>query len=86
MRVFISGGCKNGKSSFAEAWSVFQAGADRPLYYLATMVPRDAEDQARIRQHRLMREGIPFQTIEEPLRIGQALSACDPGGQIMWTV
>lgn len=61
MRVFISGGCKNGKSMFAQRVAVKQGA---PLYYVATMIPYDDEDRARIRRHLKEREGWGFETIE----------------------
>lgn len=36
----------------------------RPLYYVATMIPRDEEDRARIRRHLREREGWGFETLE----------------------
>ncbi len=40
-----------------------------PLYYLATMIPADDEDQARIRRHLSEREGWGFDTIEQGCNI-----------------
>lgn len=76
MNIFISGGCKNGKSYHAQelARSMAQEG-NLPLYYLATMIPRDEEDEARIRRHLSEREGWGFDTIEQGLRICDALSS-----------
>ena len=54
MSVFISGGCKNGKSFYAQR--IAKAGG-APLYYIATMIPHDEEDLARIRRHRDERAG-----------------------------
>ena len=54
MNWFISGGCKNGKSHYAQniAWDMAGkpsgaavtsgAAAEKPLYYLATMIPRES--------------------------------------------
>lgn len=39
MSTFISGGCKNGKSYYAQR--IVKA-AGTPLYYIATMIPHDA--------------------------------------------
>ena len=65
MNVFISGGCKNGKSYYAQRDAKRQAGAaGRPLYYIATMIPHDEEDHARIRRHISEREGWGFETVE----------------------
>lgn len=63
MTVFITGGCKNGKSTFAvrkamELWA--------KRFYVATMIPRDAEDARRVEYHRARREGLGFVTIESP--------------------
>ena len=66
MNVFISGGCKNGKSYYAQRTA--KAEADRkgsPLYYIATMIPHDDEDRARIKRHISEREGWGFATIEQ---------------------
>ena len=46
MTIFISGGCKNGKSTLAEDCCIRLAGGG-PLYYVATMVAYDAEDRER---------------------------------------
>ena len=54
MSTYISGGCKNGKSFYAQR--VAQAGG-APLYYVATMIPHDDEDRARIVRHRQARAG-----------------------------
>ena len=47
MIIYVSGGCKNGKSSLAEDWAKTLSGG-KPLYYIATMIPHDSEDNARI--------------------------------------
>ena len=68
MNVFISGGCKNGKSYYAQKTARDQA-AGRPLYYVATMIPEDEEDRARIARHLRERDGWGFETVEQPVRI-----------------
>ena len=45
------------------------AAAEKPLYYLATMIPRDEEDEARIARHIRERAGMGFETIERGLDI-----------------
>jgi adenosylcobinamide kinase/adenosylcobinamide-phosphate guanylyltransferase len=65
VNIFISGGCKNGKSYYAQSLAKLQAEAGRPLYYVATMKPADEEDQVRIRRHQKEREGWGFETIEQ---------------------
>lgn len=72
MNVFISGGCKNGKSMFAQRVSKRLAG-DGPLYYIATMIPKDDEDRARIARHLRERDGWGFETVECPTNIMAAL-------------
>ena len=65
MNVFISGGAKNGKSSFAQDLAVKMSKEKKcPLYYVATMIPHDNEDRARIQRHRDDRRGLGFKTIE----------------------
>lgn len=63
MKIFISGGCKNGKSTTACRLAT-QLTKGGPLYYVATMIPRDDEDRARIRYHVRKRKGLGFQTVE----------------------
>lgn len=68
MNIFISGGCKNGKSYYAQRAARDQAlKLGKPLYYIATMIPRDEEDRARIRRHLSEREGWGFETLEQPM-------------------
>ena len=58
MNVFISGGCKNGKSMYAQEIARDMAREQGvPMYYLATMIPTDDEDRARIRRHIGERDG-----------------------------
>ena len=67
MNVFISGGCKNGKSYYAQKLAAGMAKEQgKPLYYIATMIPRDEEDRARIRRHLSERDGWGFETLEQP--------------------
>ncbi len=69
MIVFISGGCKNGKSTYAlHAAKALCGGGD--LFYAATMIPRDDEDSRRIERHIREREGWGFRTIEQGTDIG----------------
>lgn len=82
MRIFISGGCKNGKSSLAERLAYEQRGL-KPLYYIATMRANDAEDEARIARHRLQRAAYGFITVEQGEQIASILDSCDPGGSFL---
>ena len=81
MRIFVSGGCKNGKSYYAQRLAKEQQ--TRPLYYIATMKPVDAEDEKRIARHRLERDGWGFITVERHTVIEAILDRCDPGGSFL---
>ena len=81
MNVFISGGCKNGKSMYAQNIARDMAQSQNvPLYYIATMIPTDDEDRARIRRHLSERDGWGFETIEQGRRICDALKAAASRG------
>lgn len=80
MSTFISGGSKSGKSMLAQR--VARAYGP-PLYYVATMVPADAEDEARIRRHREARAGWGFITLERGRDILRCLEAADPSGAFL---
>ncbi|MCL2478276.1 MAG: bifunctional adenosylcobinamide kinase/adenosylcobinamide-phosphate guanylyltransferase [Treponema sp.] len=81
MKIFISGGCKNGKSYLAQ--KLAKAARAGPLYYIATMLPADAEDDQRIARHRREREGWGFNTIEQQRDIEQILRKCDTSGSFL---
>ena len=83
MNVLISGGCKNGKSHDAQKLAKKIAQPEKPLYYLATMVPVDLEDRQRIEKHRSDREGWGFETIEISRDILTATRHCDPSGSFL---
>lgn len=80
MHIYISGGCKNGKSHLAQRLA---KALGRPLYYLATMIPADAEDEARVARHIADREGWGFETIECGRRILTALDGADSAGSFL---
>ncbi len=80
MSTYISGGCKNGKSLWAQR---IAKACGQPLYYVATMLPHDGEDEARIRRHRAERAGWGFITIERGRDILGALEGADPSGAFL---
>ena len=80
MNYFLSGGAKNGKSSFAQEIVCAQSG---PRYYLATMIPHDDEDRLRIRRHLENRAGLGFQTVECGTDILSSLSRMEPDGAVL---
>ena len=82
MTYYISGGCKNGKSMLAQRLCRTIAG-DGPLYYVATMIPHDEEDRARIRRHIADRKGWGFQTLEQGRDLPACLDRADPEGTFL---
>ncbi len=63
MKALITGGAKSGKSAFAENMAVSLCDGGK-LYYLATLIPTDAEDNERIKKHLIKRDGKGFITVE----------------------
>ena len=63
MKALIIGGAGSGKSALAERTAVRLAAGGEKIY-LATMLPADAEDRARIARHRAARGGLGFHTVE----------------------
>ena len=82
MTIFLSGGCKNGKSTIAERCAVKLSNRG-PLYYIATMIPHDEEDHARIRRHVESRFGAGFETIEQGVNLLEVLHKADPKGTFL---
>jgi adenosylcobinamide kinase/adenosylcobinamide-phosphate guanylyltransferase len=67
--IFITGGCRSGKSQFAQDY------ANRHFHkklYLATCEPLDEEMVKRIEDHK-KRRGSDWQTVEEPIQIAEAI-------------
>ena len=81
MTIFLSGGAKNGKSTLAQELAVKLSGAGK-RYYVATMIPTDEEDLARIRRHVADRDGLGFETIECSKNM---LSCLERTGSWIWT-
>ncbi|MCQ2452222.1 MAG: bifunctional adenosylcobinamide kinase/adenosylcobinamide-phosphate guanylyltransferase [Oscillospiraceae bacterium] len=82
MIYYLSGGCKNGKSMLAQRLCKKMAG-DGPLYYVATMIPGDEEDRARIRKHIADREGWGFETLEQGRNLPACLERANPNGTFL---
>lgn len=83
MRIFLSGGCKNGKSTLAQTLAVRARQPGAPLYYVATMRPADAEDEARVARHIAERAGMGFTTVEQPCAIDTLCQTCDVRGSFL---
>lgn len=80
MLTFISGGCKNGKSWYAQRLARAEGA---PLYYVATMISTGAEDDARIARHIRDRDGWGFETLECGRDIPSCLNGADAGGSFL---
>ena len=80
MSTFISGGCKNGKSFYAQH---IAKASGTPLYYIATMIPHDHEDDARILRHQQERDGWGFETLECGRDILTCLEKADANGSFL---
>lgn len=83
MIVYISGGCKNGKSSIAEKIAYALKEDNKPFYYIATMCPSDEEDKRRIIKHRKDREHLFFETIEIQRNIKNLEKVCNLDGTFL---
>ena len=71
--IFITGGARSGKSTYAEKVAL---DFGSPLGYLATAQTLDSEMDERVRRHRERRGG-EWNTIEEPINLSEALARCD---------
>ncbi len=69
MIILLVGGSKSGKSMAAQRYSKILENKEGSLFYLATMKPSDLEDNIRIEQHLIDREGLGFSTIEQDKNI-----------------
>lgn len=76
MRIFISGGCKNGKSSYAQILAKHMQ-TKNGLYYVATMIASDKEDDLRIELHKKDRIDLGFETLEIHENIFESLKKYD---------
>ena len=56
---------------------------DAPLYYVATMIPHDREDNARIEKHLEDRAGWGFETLEQGRDLLKCLERADPRGTFL---
>ena len=82
MIVFICGGSKSGKSSLAQNISRALI-KDKPLYYIATMIPSDNEDKEKIRLHIEDRADMGFETVECGRNILSVTDSTDIEGTFM---
>jgi len=77
--IFITGGCRSGKSQFALDY------ANRHFHkkiYLATCEALDEEMAKRIEDHK-KRRGSDWQTVEEPIKIAEAIRQHDDDAEVI---
>lgn len=79
-KILLLGGSKSGKSMLAQQLTKQMPG---PHYYLATMNPVDKEDEARIRNHLLERDGWGYETIEQSGNLQEIFSKIQPQGTVL---
>ena len=72
MMILVTGGAGSGKSGYAEQY-IGSLGKNSGKYYIATMNCSDEESLRRVEKHRMMRKGMGFITIEQPVDIEKAL-------------
>jgi adenosylcobinamide kinase/adenosylcobinamide-phosphate guanylyltransferase len=79
--TLVLGGARSGKSTHAEklVCGTLLGATAHPAVYVATAEPGDVEMATRIVAHRA-RRGAGWTTIEEPLRLADALQAAAPHG------
>ena len=72
----VLGGARSGKSTHAEklAAGTLHGAAPHPAVYIATAQAGDVEMATRIMAHRA-RRGANWTTVEEPLKLGEAIAA-----------
>lgn len=74
--IFVTGGCRSGKSTFARKLGESLPG---PRVFLATCPPKlDEEMSLRIDKHRAERALEVWDTVEEPVRLDSVLSGPGP--------
>ena len=74
--TLITGAARSGKSAYALTLAREEGGRPRRAFIVATAEALDDEMRARIAHHRASRPA-EFETIEEPLNIGDALASLD---------
>ena len=80
--TLVLGGARSGKSTHAEklVTGTLYGGAPRPAVYVATAEAGDVEMATRIMAHRARRGGA-WTTVEEPLKLAEAVETAAASGQ-----
>lgn len=76
--IFITGGVRSGKSSYAQRIADSLGG---PVYYIATLVPGDEEMRARVAEHR-QRRPASWISIEEDRNPARIIKEHDQPGAV----
>lgn len=82
MVIVIIGGSGSGKSAYAESL-IADLSKEQKRYYLATMQVYDKEGKRKIARHQSLREGKGFETVEQPINIGDAAAKIDQGAVVL---
>ncbi len=77
--ALITGGCRSGKSLYAQRLAESIPGR---RVYVATCPVLDGEMSERVRRHRQDRAARQWDTIEEPVKLGEAIRSAD-GHQVV---
>jgi len=64
MIYLITGGSGSGKSDYAEQLILSVSSGEKPIYYVATMIPSEGETEEKIIRHQRRRSGKGFVTLE----------------------
>jgi len=78
--VFVTGGCRSGKSKYA-LQTAEKIGATRRIY-IATCVPQDDEMKQRVTQHQKQRSRT-WVTVEAPLDLPRSIAENSPAADVM---
>ncbi|MGM0836402.1 MAG: bifunctional adenosylcobinamide kinase/adenosylcobinamide-phosphate guanylyltransferase [Bacillota bacterium] len=84
MIIFISGGARSGKSTYAEkmAHSIYSNAKNARLIYIATAKRSDKEMERRIKIHRKERAS-EWQVVEKPYELSRTLENFESGDVIL---
>ena len=78
--ILVTGGCRSGKSAFAEQLALSCPGERR---YIATCHVFDEEMAERVRRHKERRKADGWVTLEEECDLAGALALCPAGSAVL---
>lgn len=78
--ILVTGGCRSGKSAFAEQLALSCPGKRR---YIATCHVFDEEMAERVRRHKERRKADGWVTLEEECDLAGALALCPAGSSVL---